>query len=100
MLMMVYLMKLMKELRKVEFYLLCQLYIALTGLDEALGIKYEEKQRKNGEVLYYNNTKYSVVRYADDFVIFARSKKDIMKVPDILTSYLEERGLILAEEKN
>ena len=40
-----------------------------------------------------------MVRYADDFVIFAKSKKEIMEVYKILEPYLNERGLILAEDK-
>jgi len=37
--------------------------------------------------------KYRVVRYADDFVIFARNKKDIEAIYGILESYLEDRGV-------
>ena len=43
--------------------------------------------------------KYRMTRYADDFVIFARNKENIMKIPDILQPYLEERGLTLALDK-
>ena len=33
-----------------------------------------------------------MVRYVDDFVIFAKSKKDIEAIYDILNPYLEDRG--------
>ena len=38
-------------------------------------------------------------RYADDFLIFAKTNEDIEKVPKLLENYLNERGLILSEEK-
>ena len=49
--------------------------------------------------MYKTKGNYRVVRYADDFLIFARSKEEIMKVESILKQYFEERGLILSEEK-
>ena len=33
------------------------------------------------------------------FLIFAQSKEDILKVESILQPYLDERGLVLAEDK-
>ena len=77
--------------------------IALTGLEEYLNITYREQSytNKNGEkkITYVTTGKYRVVRYADDFVIFAKTREDIEKIPNILEPYLEERGLELAEEK-
>ena len=72
--------------------------IALTGLEKQLNITYKEIHYKKGQS-YQTKGNYRVVRYADDFVIFARTKTDIEKVWDILQPYLEERGLELAEEK-
>ena len=72
--------------------------IALNGMEEALNITYHERT-KNASVYYETKGKYRMVRYADDFVIFANSKEDIEAVYDILNPYLEERGLELAEEK-
>ena len=69
--------------------------IALHGMEKALGISYKE---------YTNQTipkgNYRMSRYADDFLIFAKTKEDIEKVPKLLENYLNERGLILSEEKN
>ena len=73
--------------------------IALDGMEKTLNITYDEYIDKNGKTNYCTRGKYRVVRYADDFVIFAKSKKDIDAIPDILDSYLEERGLELAEDK-
>ena len=40
-----------------------------------------------------------MTRYADDFIIFAKTKDDADRIYDILNSYFEERGLTLSEEK-
>ncbi|WP_298523337.1 group II intron reverse transcriptase/maturase [uncultured Methanobrevibacter sp.] len=72
--------------------------IALHGMEEALGISYRPFNTKDG-VMYKTKGNYRVVRYADDFLIFARSKEEIMKVESILEQYFEERGLILSKEK-
>ena len=39
------------------------------------------------------------MRYADDFVVLCRTKKDAYAVYDKLKNYLLERGLTLAEDK-
>ena len=76
--------------------------VALTGLEDYLNISYKKRtQIRNGETkeFYETKGKYRVTRYADDFVIFARTREDIEKVPKILENYLSERGLVLAEDK-
>ena len=73
--------------------------IALHGMEEALNIKYTRNRRKDGSYTYSNKSKYVMVRYADDFVILCRTKEDAYKVPKLLNSYLEKRGLTLAEDK-
>ena len=76
--------------------------IALNGMEEYLGISYKETLRfKEGNpyMVFMTIGNYRIVRYADDFVIFAQKKKDIEKLYDILEPYLEERGLTLAEDK-
>ena len=76
--------------------------IALNGLEEYLNITYKEINQSinDKEYTYYaSKGNYRVVRYADDFLIFAKTKDDIDKVRDILEPYLWERGLELAEDK-
>jgi RNA-directed DNA polymerase len=73
--------------------------IALNGMEKILGISYTKIKHKNGNYSYKTKGKYRMVRYADDFIIFAKSKQDIETIYDILTPYLDERGLELAEEK-
>jgi len=72
--------------------------IALNGLESVLKISYR-KFNKNGWEYHMAIGKYRVVRYADDFVIFAQNKKDIEAIYGILEPYLEDRGLKLAEDK-
>ena len=72
--------------------------IALHGMEEILGISYARYENKRG-ITYASRGKYRMVRYADDFLIFAQSKEDILKVESILQPYLDERGLVLAEDK-
>ena len=76
--------------------------IALTGMEECLNISYRKKtSNRNGKpyTTYITQGKYRMTRYADDFVIFAKTEEDILKVPEILEPYLVKRGLTLAEDK-
>ena len=60
-------------------------------MEQALGISYKEQQVVvNGEskIRYIPNGDYRVSRYADDFLVFAQSKEDIDKVPELLQPYL------------
>lgn len=73
--------------------------IALNGMEKLLRITYTEIKDHNGNSTYATKGEYRMVRYADDFVIFAKSKEDIEKIYDILEPYLKDRGLSLAEDK-
>lgn len=72
--------------------------IALHGMEEILGIKYNTVNRKN-EVTYENRTKYAMARYADDFVVMCENEQDARNLYETLKPYLEKRGLELAQEK-
>ena len=65
--------------------------IALHGMEEALGVKYDYRGQLIG--------KRAVVRYADDFICFCESREDAEQVQKILVEWLKERGLTLSEEK-
>ena len=76
--------------------------IALTGLEKYLNVTYKKVYRdRNGveDITYYSQGNYRVVRYADDFVIFAKTKEEIEQVRNLIDPYLSERGLELAEDK-
>ncbi len=65
--------------------------IALHGMEGALEIKPTSRKNTLGS--------RTVVRYADDFVVFCGSKEDAEAVIDRLKDWLAERGLTLSEEK-
>ena len=66
--------------------------VALHGMEKALGIKYKEQCN-------HNYTKYALCRYSDDFVIMCPTKESAETVYPLLSEYLTERGLTLAEDK-
>jgi len=68
--------------------------IALHGMEEALGVKYQRKKR--GDELIGPR---AVVRYADDFVVFCETQEDAYRVIEALKDWLKIRGLQLSEEK-
>ena len=73
--------------------------IALTGMEDCLGISYKHKRVRENYYTYVTQGNYRMVRYADDFVIFAKTREEIEEVYALLKPYLDERGLILAEDK-
>lgn len=72
--------------------------IALHGMEEALNIKYR-RRIKNNRCYYSNESKYVVIRYADDFVVLCKTLEDAKALYDLLDDYLNERGLTLASDK-
>lgn len=65
--------------------------IALHGMEEALGIKYNQKGENSGE--------RAIVRFADDLVIFCKSKEDAEEANETLNEWLRGKGLKLSKEK-
>lgn len=53
-------------------------------MEEALGVTYRSFKNAFGTTFYTNNSKYVVVRYADDFVVLCRTKEDAYAVYDKL----------------
>ena len=47
----------------------------------------------------FGRNKVKLVRYADDFVVFAKTLNDVLKAKDIITKFLKPIGLNLSEEK-
>lgn len=68
--------------------------IALTGMEKAVGVKY--RKRKDHTVI---RSKRALVRYADDFVIFAENRKDARAAKREIANWLQGRGLELSKEK-
>jgi RNA-directed DNA polymerase len=65
--------------------------IALHGMEQALGIKYDHRERIAGN--------RAIVRYADDLVVFCETKEDTEKAKFALDEWLGKRGLKLSKEK-
>jgi RNA-directed DNA polymerase len=65
--------------------------IALHGLEQALGVRHDNR----GRII----SARGVVRYADDFVVFCESREDAETIIDLLKAWLAVRGLQLSEEK-
>ena len=72
--------------------------IALHGMEDALGIKYRRRKCREG-YCYINESKYAVVRYADDFIVLCETLEDANNVYNLLEDYLRDRGLTLASDK-
>ncbi|WP_394555559.1 group II intron reverse transcriptase/maturase (plasmid) [Priestia aryabhattai] len=75
--------------------------IALHGMEKEIGIRYKWSSRpKHPDGGYFETkSRYSLVRYADDFVILCESKEDGLSMYKKLQPYLKKRGLELAEDK-
>ncbi len=71
--------------------------IALHGMEEALGVRYH-RQGANADPSLSRLT-VGLVRYADDFVVFAHTKEKAEESKEKLTKFLRERGLAFSEEK-
>jgi RNA-directed DNA polymerase len=79
--------------------------IALDGLDELLKkyskttIQVRKSGKRKGQTEKVKSPMYGYIRYADDFLITARSEEDIKAVVPIVEEWLDKRGLTLNREK-
>jgi len=78
--------------------------IALDGLEELLSQYkssriYESTEKGRKRIREMQFPKYSLIRYADDFIVTATTKEDIEAIQPIIKQWLSERGLELNEEK-
>lgn len=73
--------------------------MALDGIERLIRDKYHRNSRGNLENHYRAKTKVNFVRYADDFIVTAASKKIAQEVKVLIAEFLEIRGLALSEEK-
>lgn len=67
--------------------------IALHGMEDALGVKYHTRG-------YIRDTcPFIPIRYADDFVVLARSEAEALRAQSILAEWLSARGMEFAPDK-
>jgi RNA-directed DNA polymerase len=72
---------------------------ALNGLDKLLKENYRNKYVKEGIAYRQVKPKVNLVRYADDFIITARTKECAQQVKETVKEHIAARGLQLSEEK-
>jgi len=68
--------------------------IALHGMEAVLGIKTVSTSGHN-----YGTNKYSLIRYADDFIVLAENKELCEQAKTMLEAWLATKGLSFAAEK-
>lgn len=73
--------------------------MTLDGLEKVIQDSYHRNSKGNIENHYRAKTKVNLVRYADDFIITASTKEVAEELKDIVSQFLEARGLMLSEEK-
>lgn len=83
--------------------------IALDGLEEYLSKYKIERIYETNEKGYKGKVKkrirkmtfpkYSLIRYADDFIVTSQNQEDIEEVVPIIENWLSQRGLVLNKDK-
>lgn len=68
--------------------------IALHGMEKELGIKHVST---TGHA--YGTNKYTIIRYADDFIVLCRTEEECKQAQAILEPWLAQRGLEFAPDK-
>ena len=70
------------------------LNIALHGMEQAVGVTY----KKHRDYTAITSSR-ALIRYADDFIIFAETRKDAQAAQETIAEGLRGRGLELSQEK-
>ncbi|MTI95976.1 MAG: group II intron reverse transcriptase/maturase, partial [Firmicutes bacterium] len=73
--------------------------ITLDGLEKLIQDKYHRNSRGKIKNHFRAKTKVNLVRYADDFIITANTKETAEEIKEIVSQFLNTRGLTLSEEK-
>ena len=74
--------------------------LTLDGLEHEIARHYF--LTKKGKISYHsrnNPNQIHLVRYADDFVVTANNRETLEQIADVISSFLESRGLELSREK-
>nr|WP_209445228.1 group II intron reverse transcriptase/maturase [Rickettsia fournieri] len=66
---------------------------ALHGMEDILNITYDKYDH------LHPKSEYALVKYADDFIVCAKSESSCIKAKKIINNWLNIRGLTLSEEK-
>lgn len=65
--------------------------IALHGIEQALGVKYDDPGQSIGKRI--------VVRYADDLCVFCETEKDAFQCVEVVKGWLAQGGLTSLKKK-
>jgi len=71
----------------------------LNGLDKLLADTYKRKQSGKGATYRVDEPKVNLVRYADDFIITAKTQERAEQVKETVKHHIAARGLQLSEAK-
>ncbi len=74
--------------------------MTLDGIENLLIDKYH-RHPKSGKITSNQQAKYKVnfVRYADDFIVTAKTKEIVEEIKGLIKDFLKDKGLELSEEK-
>jgi RNA-directed DNA polymerase len=74
--------------------------MTLDGIEKLLADKYHKKS-KSGKINNHHAAKHKVnfSRYADDFIVTAKTEEIAEEVKELIKDFLEDRGLELSDEK-
>jgi RNA-directed DNA polymerase len=73
--------------------------MTLNGIETELGRVFHTQQNGKINKRKCNKHKVNYVRYADDFLVTADSEDTLLKVREVITKFIEQRGLSLSDEK-
>jgi len=73
--------------------------MTLDGLEKLIQDKYHRNSKRKIENHYRAKSKVNLVRYADDFIITAKTKEIAEELKAMVSQFLATRGLTLSEEK-
>jgi RNA-directed DNA polymerase len=73
--------------------------LTLDGIEKILADKYHKT--KSGKIYKTHSAKYKVnfCRYADDFIVTAKTEEIAKEVQELIKDFLKDRGLELSDEK-
>ncbi|MFI3249937.1 MAG: group II intron reverse transcriptase/maturase [Eubacteriales bacterium] len=73
--------------------------MALDGIEKVLSDRFHVNKLGNIDLRFKNAHKVNLIRYADDFIVTAKTKEIAEEAQELIREFLQSRGLELSEEK-
>ena len=73
--------------------------MALDGIQKVLVEKFDTNSKGKVDSKLHNKNQVNLVRYADDFIVTARTEEIALKAKEVIKDFLKTRELELSEEK-